>query len=154
MVGHTCIGHVTDIQWGPIMKKSIKGNIVAFTFDGLPDYNFDTTKVSSANRDYAVPFGFAHRLGDAAAIARKDKDGNVITVTEAMRREAVVSLATHYTGDGDKLLPSMEWEVRGMTKAAPRNPVWEAIAAKRGVDYEIVAAEYAQRALDDLAALG
>jgi len=126
------------------MKKQISGTIVTFTFDGLDSVMFDATKVSAPNRAYAEMHGWQARIGDNAAIARKDKNGNVVTVTEAMRREAVLELVNHYQSD------STDWTVRGGTRAAPQNPTILAIAAKLGLTYEQAEAEVQKRMLAEL----
>lgn len=125
------------------MKKAIVGNTVHFTFgDGLPPYIFDCAVLSEQNKMRAVPVAMSHRLGDNAALSRTDKDGNVRNITEAMRREAIVELGAHYESG------SPDWSPK--TRASTRNPVWEQIAAKRGITYE----EYvAERAAADLAEL-
>ena len=129
------------------MKKAIVGNLVRFTFDdGVAPLTFDCTKMSGANRAYAIPFAMSHRLGDAAALSRSDKDGNVRNITEAMRRDAVAEVAAHYESSSD------QWEMR-TARAPAQNPVWLAIAAKRGVGYDVIVAEHAQADLDALAAL-
>lgn len=120
------------------MKKKIEGALVRFTFgEGVPELVFDTAKISAECRAYAVPFGFSHRLGDSAATCK----------TEAERRAAIAALATHYESG------ATEWNVR--TSAGPvQNPIWAAIAAKRGISYETYAAEKQAEALAELAALG
>lgn len=119
------------------MKKRISGNLIKFVFeDNVPPFTFDTTKVSGANRAFAIPVAFSHRLGDAAAGYK----------TETERRAAVVALADHY------LSGSNDWNTRVAVKSL--NATWLAIAEKRGVSYDIIAAEQAQKALDELAALG
>lgn len=128
------------------MKKSITGNLVQFTFDGCEPLTFDCTKMSGANRAYAIPFGMCHRLGDAAALSRTLPNGEVRTITEAMRREAVAEMAAHYESGSDK------WELR-TARAPAQNPVWLAIAEKRNVAYDVIAAEHAQADLDALAAM-
>lgn len=128
------------------MKKAISGNLVKFTFDdNVAPYTFDTTRCSGAVRAYAIPFAFMHRLGDAAALSRVNKDGTVRTITEAMRRDVVAELGDHYLTGTDA------WEMRASGRIV-RNAIWEQIAAKRGVDYDVIAAEMAQRDLDALAA--
>ena len=128
------------------MKKSIVGNLVKFTFDGAEPLTFDCTKMSGANRAYAIPFGMCHRLGDMAALSRTLPNGETRTITEAMRREAIAEGITHYESGGDA------WELR-TARVPAQNPVWLAIAEKRGVAYDVVAAEHAQADLDALAAL-
>ena len=119
------------------MKKRIipATRIIEFTFTDLPSYQFDTTAASQSNRDHAELHGWLQRLGDTAASAK----------TEAERREAVVALGEHYTGG------ATDWNMR--TAAKSRNPIWAQIAEKRGVEYDVIAAEMAQRDLDALAAL-
>lgn len=129
------------------MKKAIIGNLVKFTFDdGVEALTFDCTKMSGANRAYAIPFAMCHRLGDMAALSRSDKDGNVRVITEAMRRAEVAQGVAHYESD------TAEWELR-TARTVAQNPVWAAIAAKRGVDYATIATEHAQADLDALAAM-
>lgn len=112
------------------MKKRIDGTRVIFSFDhGVPELVFDTACVTQPVRDYAVPFAFMHRLGDAAAIPRQQADGTVIIVTEAMRRDAIAGLAKYYE-DG-----ATEWHLKGPGKPAPQNSTIAAIAAKRGITY-------------------
>lgn len=126
------------------MKKQINGTTVAFTFaEGVAPVIFDATKASAANRAYAEMHGWSAAIGDGAALSRKDKDGNVITITEAMRRESVLEKVTHYESGGDA------WERRAVRVIA-QNPTWLAIAEKRGVSYETVAAEKASADLEEL----
>ena len=129
------------------MKKAIVGNLVKFTFDeNLPGYVFDCTKMSGANRAHAIPFAMSHRLGDSAAIARKQPDGSVVVITEQMRRANVAEL-------GDWLQTGTDqWDMRTV-RAPVQNPVWAAMAEKRGVGYDVIAAEHAQADLDALAAM-
>ena len=117
------------------MKKRIIGDVVEFTFTGLDSYTFNTRLVHADNKARAVPVAFSHRLGDSAAGCK----------TEAERREAVVALGEHY------LSGSPDWNTRTAVKSL--NATWAAIAEKRNVSYEVVAAEMAQRDLDVLAAL-
>ena len=109
------------------MKRKIDGQTIVFTFDGgLEPITFDAAKASAANRVYAEMHGFSQRIGDNAAIARKDaKTGAVINVTEAMRRDAVAELVAHYESGAD------EWTIEGATR---RNPAIAKMAARRGVD--------------------
>ena len=113
---------------GSIMKKRIDGQVVVFTFDdGVPEYRFDTSTLSEANRAYVVPFGMSHRLGDNAAINRKDVPGGI--VTEKMRRAAVAELGDFYaTG-------TAEWDMRGGTRAPTQNAAILALAAALGKTY-------------------
>ena len=109
-----------------IMKKQIIGSKVKFEFEGEADYIFDTTACAPAMREYAELHGWEQRLGDAAAISRKQKDGTVITVTEAMRRAEVVALGTYYTGG------ATAWNAG---RAATESPAIQAIATRKGITY-------------------
>lgn len=135
---------------GVIMKKVINENsrTITFTFDaasGLEPVVFDPAKASKANREYAELHGFAARIGDNAAIA-KGKD-NAYTVTEAMRREAVVEMVTHYESGAEA------WNVRASgVRAAAQNPVILQIAAKLGLTYEAAQAKVAEQFLAELGA--
>lgn len=128
------------------MKVSQSGGKILFSFEGAENILFDSAKVHASLHSVAEMHGWEQRLRDNAAIARKQKDGTIITVTEAMRRAAVLELVEHYESGSEK------WAIRTAGFAA-QNATWLAIAEKRGVDYATVAAEYAQKALDDLAAL-
>ena len=128
------------------MKKAIVGNLVKFTFDdGVPAYTFDATKASGTVRDRAILVGFSHSLGDSAALMREVEVNGVKTVrtiTEAMRREAVAEKGDWFMSG------TLEWN---MKSSKARNPIWEAIAAKRGMTYEEYCAERAAKDLAELA---
>ena len=111
------------------MKKSIDGAIVKFEFDGLEPLEFNCNKMSAEMQDYAIPFGMCHRLGDMAAIPKRDAKGNVVVVTEAMRRAEVEAGIKHYES-GTK-----DWNMKG-TRAPVQNPTILAIAAKLGKTYQ------------------
>ncbi len=125
------------------MKKVIAGNLVTFTFDGLDAVVFDATKASATNRAYAEMHGWQARIGDNAALSRKDKDGNVITITEQMRRDAVAELVGHYESGAEA------WAVRGAAQVK-QNPVIAAVAAKKGITYAEAEALVAAQFLDDM----
>jgi hypothetical protein len=113
------------------MKKVINAaaQTVTFTFDGdLLPVVLRMADVSPANATYAMLHGFAARVGDNAAIQKSAE--NNYTVTEDMRREAVLELVNHYrTGSED-------WSPKAKAKAAPLNPHIMAIAQKRNCTYE------------------
>jgi len=122
------------------MKKSIDGALVKFTFDDdVPELVFDCNKMSEANMDYAIPFGMCHRLGDMAAIPRKDG----LVVTEQMRRDAIAQGVTHYESG------TVDWNMKGL-RVAPQNPTILAIAAKLGMSYVEAEAEIQRRMLAEL----
>ena len=111
------------------MKKAIVDGKITFTFDGLDPVVFDHEKVSDKMRDAAETHGWLARLGDNAAISRKQKDGTIINVTEEMRRNAVLELVNHYeSGTND-------WNLKTAGKAPSQNPTILAIAGKRGISY-------------------
>ena len=125
------------------MKKAIKGNTIVFTFgNGVPELVFDTAKVAQANRAYAEMHGWLARLGDAAAIPREQKDGSVITVTEAMRRAAIAEMAAHYEGG------STEWNMKGAARPGALSAAINALAAALGVSYTEAQAYIANRELE------
>ena len=124
------------------MKKSISGAIVKFEFDGLEPLEFDVNTMSKANMDYAVTFGMCHRLGDMAAIPRKDG----LVVTEAMRRAEVEAGIKHYSSG------TADWNMKGGPRAAPQNPTILAIAAKLGCTYTEAEAEIQRRMLAEMVA--
>ena len=111
------------------MKKVIHASIetVQFTFDGLLPVNFDVTKVTQANRDYAMLHGFAARIGDNAAIQKSAENG--YKVTEAMRREAVMELVTHYESGSE------DWSPKAKARGETFNPHIQTIAEARNCSY-------------------
>lgn len=134
------------------MKVKQRGRKIDFIFEDetmAPEarmVTFDADRVHSGLHEQAEMHGWIQRLRDNAAIARKDKDGNVITVTEAMRKAAVKELIDHYHSG------SAEWNVKARAVIA-ENPVWRALADKRGVAYEVIAAEKAAADLAELEAM-
>lgn len=119
------------------MKKSIGKNadgswngMIHFTFDdGVEAVTFDSSRASAECEQGALAHGWLARLGDSAALSRKQKDGSVITITEAMRQAEVKALAAHYESG------TQAWEMRSTQRAAAQNPTILAIAAKRGCTY-------------------
>jgi hypothetical protein len=89
------------------------------------------------------------RLGDNAAISRNQPDGTVITVTEAMRREAVLELANHYASGTD------DWNIGGTRarKPAPQNATILKVATARGITYEQAEAYIAEKFMGELISL-
>ena len=129
---------------GLMMKKTIIGQVVKFTFDGgLEPVEFDCAKLSAANREYAVPFAMCHRLGDAAAIPKSAENG--YTITEQMRREEVAGLAAHYASGSD------QWNVKASARAPTQNPAILKLATALGLTYEETQAKLVA---DAMAALG
>lgn len=131
---------------GLIMKKIIdtKARTVTFTFDGdLPAVTCSASKLSAVNTEYAVLFGLGHRIGDNAAIP-KSKENN-FTVTEAMRREAVVEMCEHLESGSE------DWNLKTSARKAPPDPTIAAIAQKQGITYEQAQLMIAERFLGELA---
>ena len=130
------------------MKKVINTNAqaVTFTFEGLAPVTLAMSDVTPANATYAMLHGFAARIGDNAAIQKSAE--NNFTVTETMRREAVLELVNHYTSG------SVEWNLKVSERKSPQNPLWLRLAQARGVSYEVIAAEKVAADLAELAALG
>ena len=127
------------------MKTVTTSNTISFTFDGgLAPVVFNAADAAQ-HTERAAMHGFEQKIRDNAAISRKQKDGSVITVTEAMRHAAVLEMVTHLT-------TSPDWNMRGTGRVAAQNPIWLQIAARRGVGYDVIAAEMAQRDLDALMA--
>jgi hypothetical protein len=128
------------------MKKIIntEARTVTFTFDNdLPSVTCNADKLSRVNRDYAVLFGLGHRIGDNAAIP-KSKENN-FTVTEAMRRDAVVEMCEHLESGSE------EWNLKASTRKAPLDPTILKIAERQGITYEQAQLMIAERFLNDMA---
>ena len=126
------------------MKKVIDTNAqtVTFTFEGLAPVTLSMADVTPANATYAMLHGFAARIGDNAAIQKSAE--NNFTVTEALRREAVLELVNHYTSG------SVEWNLKVAERKAPQNPTILAIASKLGISYTEAEAEIQRRMLAEL----
>lgn len=121
------------------MKKVITGGKITFTFEGAESVVFDSTLVSSENRDYAMMHGFLQRIGDNAAIPR-----NGGTVTEIMRREAVLEMVMHLES-GTK-----DWNMRVSDKKPKQDASILAIAMKRGCTYEEAQVWFTEKMLAEL----
>lgn len=121
------------------MKCNPVGNTLQFTFDGQESFTFDAAQYRHL-WDQAAMHGFEQKLRDNAAIARKQKDGTIITVTEAMRREAVVEMAESL---------KTAWNTR-VAKVAPPNAAITALAASRGKTYAEAEAWIAEQAMADM----
>jgi primosomal protein N' len=127
------------------MKKAIINGLLRFTFDGAPDLVFDPAKAHAAVREQAQMHGWLQRLGDAGAIDREQKDGTVLKVTDAMRRERIAALVAHYESGTD------QWNLRA--PAAPRlNPQITALAAALGKTYAEAEAWLADKITAEIAA--
>ena len=123
------------------MKKRINGNLVEFTFDDkLEAVVVDCDKLSPELKAYCLPFAVSHRVGDNAAIPRKDG----LVVTEAMRRDAVIEMATHLQSG------TTEWDMKGRTRPAPQNLAIMTLAAKLGKTYQEAEAYIANLAVAEL----
>lgn len=132
-----------------VLGKNADGTwngLVTFTFDGLDAITFDSAKASAECEQAALANGWMQRLGDMAAIPRTAKDGSVIDVTEAMRREAVLTGVQHYESG------TTDWNLRAQSRPAPQNPTILAIASKLGCTYAEAEAEVAKRMLADMGA--
>ena len=128
------------------MKKAISNGKVSFTFDGdLAPVVFDPAKTSEANRNYAIAFGFSHRIGDHAAISRSGPGGAVVTVTEDMRRAAVLEMVAHLESGTEV------WDMAKTARGPVVNPVFAAIASKLGITYDEAMAKVQAQFLADLA---
>lgn len=128
-----------------IMKKTISINAqsVTFSFDGFAAVTLAMADVTPENARYAMLHGFAARIGDNAAIQKSVE--NNFTVTEFMRREAVLELVQHYTSG------SVEWNTKVAERKPAQNPTILAIAAKMGLTYTEAEAEIQRRMLAELA---
>lgn len=128
------------------MKKAIdtSARSITFTFDeGLAPVTCSAAKISATNLDYAALFGLGHRIGDNAAIA-KSKDNNY-TVTESMRREAIVEMVEHLESG------TTDWNLKASARKPAHDATIAAIAAKQGITYEEAQAKIAAAFLNDLA---
>lgn len=121
------------------MKRIIDAaaRTVTFTFgEDVAPLTFHADMASEATQRYAELHGWSARLGDCAAIVRKQKDGTVIDVTEAMRRAEIARLAEHYESGAE------QWDV----SARPSfNPQIAELAAALGTDYAQAKIKYEEQ---------
>lgn len=124
------------------MKRTIDGTKIVFTFDGgLAPITFDTSAPAAHIQERARMHGWSQKLGDTAAIPRKDpKTGVVITVTEEMRHEAISAAVRHFESGGD-------WAA---ARAAPESPAIRALATALDVTYAEAEAHVAKIAAGGL----
>ena len=127
------------------MKCNRNGNTLVFTFDaasGKPALIFDSEKCPNLTVDAAM-HGYEQKIRDNAAIAREQKDGSVIDVTEAMRHDAISEMIAH-------LETNTTWNIKAGPRAAPQNPTILAIAAQMGCTYAEAEAEIARRFMAEM----
>jgi len=122
------------------MKVNQYGNTLQFTFDGLESITFNAD-ANPKLHNAAMMHGFEQKIRDNAAIARKQKDGTVITVTEAMRREAVAEMVKH-------LETSDSWNMA--RREATLNPAIAALAQRLGKSYAEAMVYLANEAMQKL----
>lgn len=129
------------------MKKVINtvSQSVSFTFDGLEPVTLRMDQVTPANATYAMLHGFAARIGDNAAITKSAE--NNFTVTEAMRRDAVLEMVNHYTSGSE------DWNIKQAARKPSFNPAIQAIADKLGKTYEEAMAWYNAKLMAELDAM-
>lgn len=125
------------------MKREIKAaNSIVFTFDGgLEPITFDALKAATLMRDRAEMHGWSARIGDCAALSRKQKDGTVITITEQMRRDEIERAVKHYESG------SAEWE---LGRTAPIDPRAVKLAEAKGITIGEASAILAKIEMDAL----
>ena len=129
------------------MKKVINtaASTVTFTFDGLEAVSLNIHDITAENQSYAILHGMAARIGDNAAITKSAENG--FTVTEAMRRDAVLEMVNHYTSG------SIEWNLKQAARKPSFNPAIQAIADKLGKTYEEALAWYNAKLMAELEAM-
>ena len=120
------------------MEKSA----ITFDFDGLEAVTCDPSKLSESARETAMLMGIQAKIRDAAALSRKQPDGTVIEVTEALRRAEAVAMRDHLESGG-------AWNVR--VAAAPKqNAAILALATRLGKTYAETEAILAGDAIAEL----
>ena len=124
------------------MKCKSSGLILSFTFDGLDDITFNAAKTSVEISERARMHGFEQRIRDNAAISKSAQ--NNFTVTEQMRRDAIIEMVTHLESGG------VDWNLKAGTRAAPQNPTILRISAKLGITYQEAEAKLAEQFLAEM----
>lgn len=127
------------------MKTLVQGNTITFSFDdaALAPVVFDAS-LAEVHAQRAMLHGFEQKIRDSAAIARKQKDGSVIHVTEAMRHAEVLATVT-------RLTTTTQWNQAEQT--AKQSPAIAALAAKLGKSYSEAEAWFAEKVQAELDAM-
>lgn len=129
------------------MKKVINAQerTVTFTFEGgLAPVVVHADRLSAPMQAYAVLHSIGHRVGDNAAIPKSAENG--YTVTEAMRRAAVLQMADHMQSGTDA------WDMKAGPRSAPLNPAILKLAERLNKTYEEAQAWFAAKLEAELAA--
>lgn len=126
------------------MKIQSTDEAITFSFTDLEPVVFNAGWVHDDLRQHAMMAALLNRIKDNAAISRKQPDGTVIDVTEAMRRDKVVEMAHHLESGGT------DWNLKG-TRRPVQNATILGLAAKRGCTYEEAEAWIANEYLTELA---
>ena len=129
------------------MKKviNVAAATVTFTFDGEASVTLNIHDMTAENQSYAILHGMAARIGDNAAIQKSVE--NNFTVTEAMRRAAVIELVDHYKSG------SSDWNMKQAARKPSFNPAIQAIADKLEKTYEEAMAWYNAKLMAELEAM-
>ena len=121
---------------------TMEANSIKFEFDGLEPVVCNPTLLSPEARNVAMLMGIQAKIRDAAALSRKQADGSVIEITEAMRRAEAVAMRDHLESGG-------AWNVR--VAAAPKqNAAILALATRLGKTYAETEAILAGDAIAEL----
>ena len=128
------------------IRIDIENQQINYTFDELEPVILNVPKLSDDVLEYAQYHGLMSNTRDAAALSRKQPDGSIITITEAMRRDAIKA-RVDYLESG-----ATEWERKGGKRAPTQNPTIAKIAERMGCTYAEAEAEVARKMLDDMAA--
>ena len=131
------------------MKKviNVAAATITFTFDGETPVTLNIHDMTAENQAYAMLHGMAARIGDNAAIQKSAE--NNFSVTETMRREAVLEMVAHYTSG------SIEWNMKQTArKAAPQNEYILKLAAVLNITYEACQTKLANDAIQSLTHMG
>lgn len=123
--------------------KTLTDTAIVFSYsDGLADSVFDPRAASTICNEQARLKGWEARLRDTAALSRKQPDGTIITITEAMRKTEVDALIAHYVTGTEA------WNVGA--KAAAPNPFFIRLAEKRNCTYAEAQSWYQAKLLEDM----
>ena len=127
------------------MKCNRNGNTLTFTFDGATSVSFDADRCTALTNDAAM-HGFEQKIRDNAALSRNIKINGVETVrtiTEAMRRDAVLEMVTH-------LEKNETWNMKATARQAPQNQVIIDLANAHGITYAQAEAMIANMAIEKM----
>lgn len=111
-----------------ITHERLESGAIRFSVKGAGFVDFNLSKVSPENRDYAAIHGFIQRISDGAAMSRDPRDGSAASPADKLA--AMERIVEHYESG------SAEWRLQASGEGGGRSITVEAIAKVKGLEYD------------------